>query len=143
MRAVQSDTGTRTIVGRLLSTDNSEPVAESGIALLRIATGIVVAALHGWHKVVDGLHYATTGTHWPLLDDTVAMGFPLPIVFTGLAAIGQFVGGCLLAIGAYTRIAAVLVASTLLTALVFNLRTGGPDAQLAGLYALVACIRQL
>jgi putative oxidoreductase len=56
----------------------------------------------------------------------------------GLAATSQFAGGVLLLIGAFTRVAAFFVASTMLTALVFNLRTGGPDAQLAGLYALVA-----
>ena len=72
-----------------------------------------------------------------MLHDTVQLGFPLPVVFAALAALSQFVGGWLLAIGACTRIAAFLVASTMVTALVFNLQSGGPDAQLAGLYALV------
>jgi uncharacterized membrane protein YphA (DoxX/SURF4 family) len=43
----------------------------------------------------------------------------------------------MLALGIWTRVAALLVGSTLLTALAFNLKTGGPDAQLAGLYTVV------
>jgi putative oxidoreductase len=97
----------------------------------------MVAVLHGWHKVAGGLQYAQLGSHWPLLDDTVAMGFPAPVLFTAVAAAIQLLGGLMLALGLCTRIVALLVASTLATALVFNLQTGGPDAQLAGLYALV------
>jgi putative oxidoreductase len=73
-----------------------------------------------------------------LLHDTVQLGFPLPVLFTILAALSQFVGGWLLVIGAYTRVAALMVASTMFTATVFNIQTGGPDVQLAGLYALVS-----
>src|SRR4051794_6434389 len=125
------------IIRRVFLVDSSDPVAEAGIALLRIATGAIIAVLHGWHKVAGGWQYARLGSHWPLLDDTVAMGFPLPIVFTAVAAAIQLAGGVMLALGLCTRVAALLVASTLLTALVFNLQTGGPDAQLAGLYTLV------
>jgi len=66
------------------------------------------------------------------------LGFPLPAMAAGLAAMSQFVGGVLLVVGAFTRIAAFFVASTMMPALVFNLRMGGPDAQPAGLYALVS-----
>jgi len=105
--------------------------------MLRIVAGMAVATLHGWHKVVDGWQYLTAGAEWPLLHDTVQLGFPLPVLFAALAAFSQLVGGLLLATGACTRIAAFLVGSTMVTALVFNLQSGGPDAQLAGLYALV------
>jgi putative oxidoreductase len=101
-------------------------------------TGILVATFHGWHKVVQGWQYLTAGSDWPLLHDTVQLGFPLPVLFTILAALSQFVGGWLLVIGAYTRVAALMVASTMLTATVFNIQTGGPDVQLAGLHALVS-----
>ena len=55
-----------------------------------------------------------------------------------LAALSQFVGGWLLVFGACTRVAALMVASTMFTATVFNIQSGGPDIQLAGLYALVS-----
>ena len=126
------------ITRRLLSTDRTDAMSQAGVASLRIIAGILVATLHGWHKVVEGWQYATTGADWPLVHDTVALGFPIPVAFAALAALSQFAGGWLLAAGAGTRIAAFLVASTMATALMLNLRTGGPDAQLAGMYALVS-----
>lgn len=122
---------------RVVFADSAGQPAQTGIALLRIVTGSVVATLHGWHKVVQGWDYVTAGSDWPLLHDIVQLGLPLPGVFAILAALSQFGGGCLLALGASTRVAAFLVASTMVTALVFNLQSGGPDAELAGLYGLV------
>ena len=123
---------TRTgLVRRVLSPGTGDAWSAVGAAILRITVGVLVATLHGWHKVVQGWQYLSGGGDWPLLHDTVQLGFPLPVVFAALAALSQFAGGWLLAIGACTRIAALLVA------LVFNLQSGGPDAQLAGLYALV------
>jgi hypothetical protein len=48
--------GTRppNVVRRLLSTDVSDPMAETGIARLRVATGVTIATRHGWHKVMGG-----------------------------------------------------------------------------------------
>jgi putative oxidoreductase len=129
--------GGSSVVRRLLSTESAAPSFQIGLAALRIITGLLVATLHGWHKVVEGWYYATTGADWPLMHDTVALGFPLPAVSAAVAAISQFAGGWLLAIGAFTRVAAALIAATMVTALAFNLQVGGPDAQLAGLYALV------
>ena len=125
------------VVWRLLSTDTDDPLSQVGLAGLRIIAGVLVAMFHGWHKIVQGWQYLTTGSDWPLLHDTVRLGFPLPVLFTVLAALSQLVGGWLLVFGAGTRAAAFLVASTMLTATVFNLQTGGPDVQLAGLYGLV------
>ena len=121
----------------LVSGDPAVQVSEATVAVLRIAIGLLVASLHGWHKVVDGWQHLTAGSDWPLLHDTLQLGFPLPGAFATLAALSQFFGGWLLAIGALTRIAALLVASTMFTAVVFNLQTGGADTQLAGLYGLV------
>ena len=118
--------------------DGGAEVADTGVVALRTAIGLLIATLHGWHKVVDGWRYATTGAEWPLLNDTIAMGFPAPIVFATAAALSQFIGGCLLAAGLFTRVAAVLVSVTLLVAVAFNVQTSGPDAQLAALYALVS-----
>jgi putative oxidoreductase len=129
--------GSPNALRRLLSTDTEAVLPQVGLAALRIIVGILVATFHGWHKVVQGWQYLTAGSDWPLLHDTVQLGFPLPVLFTVLAALSQLVGGWLLVFGACTRVAAFLVASTMLTATVFNLQTSGPDVQLAGLYALV------
>ena len=126
------------LLQRVLSADTEGTWPQIGLAVLRSAAGVLVATLHGWHKVVEGWQYATAGIDWPLVHDTVALGFPLPAVSAALAALIQFAGGWLLAVGAFTRVAAFLVAVTMATAVMFNLQAGGPDAQLAGLYALVS-----
>ena len=123
-----------TLVHRLLSAHADDPVSQAGLAGLRIVTGLLVATLH----CSKGWQYASTGADWPLVHDTVALGFPLPVIAAALAAVSQFARGCLLVVGAFTRLAAFFVTSTMMTALVFNLRTGGPDAQRAGMYALVS-----
>ena len=110
--------------------------AELAITVLRVSVGLMVAGLHGLHKVVDGFQYLTVGRDWPLLRDTVQLGFPLPVVFASAAAVIQLAGGLLIAAGAFTRPAAMLVVVTMVTAVAFNLRTGGTDIQLASLYAL-------
>jgi uncharacterized membrane protein YphA (DoxX/SURF4 family) len=110
---------------------------ELGLALLRVSIGLTVASLHGWHKVSDGWRYFTGGGDWPLLHDTMQLGAPLPVLFTVIAAASQFAGAGLLACGAVTRLSAFLVSATMLGAVAFNVQTGGPDVQLAALYALV------
>lgn len=127
----------KNVFDSLLSTDNSLPLAEAGLASLRILVGVLVFWIHGWHKMVDGWGHLANGADWPLLSDTIQLGFPAPLAFTIVAALSQFAGGALLMAGAGTRFAAAMVASTMFTAMVFNLRTGGPDVQLAGLYAAI------
>ena len=116
------------------------PARRSQLALviLRVSTGLMITGLHGAHKIVDAYRYFSLGREWPLLQDTIQLGFPFPVVFASAAAIVQFVGGLLIAGGALVRPTAWLVAVTMVSATVFNLRFGGSDAQLAGLYALVS-----
>jgi putative oxidoreductase len=114
------------------------PSADRGVTAVRVVFGLLVATLHGWHKLVDGWRYFTNGADWPLLHDTVQLGLPYPLLFAMAATLSQFAGGWLLVAGAATRIAAFMVAVTMTTAVWFNLSTNGPDVQLAGLYALVA-----
>jgi uncharacterized membrane protein YphA (DoxX/SURF4 family) len=112
-------------------------MTDIGVALLRVSIGVAVAYLHGWHKVTDGWQYFAADADWPLLHDTVQLGAPLPLLFTVVAAASQFAGGGLLACGAATRFSALMVSATMLGAVAFNVRTAGPDVQLAALYALV------
>jgi len=112
-------------------------MAGIAFAALRASIGLAVLWLHGWHKVLDGWHYFARGAEWPLLHDTVQLGAPWPVALAVIAAASQFVGAGLLALGAATRLSAFMVLATMLGAVVFNVQTGGPDAQLAGQYGLI------
>lgn len=72
-----------------------------GLAVVRVAAGLAIAFLHGINKVPpsDGFVGMVGG-----------MGFPAPALFAWLAAIAEFVGGIMIAIGLLTRPAAAYVA---------------------------------
>jgi putative oxidoreductase len=78
-----------------------------GLLLVRLFFGGVLAVMHGLGKL-------------PVSDDFVAgvanMGFPLPAMFAWAAALSEFVGGVLLALGFLTRPAALFVCATMAVA---------------------------
>ena len=84
---------TPSLFQRVLTANTEGTWPQIGIAGLRIGVGVLVATLHGWHKVIEGWQYATAGTDWPLVHDTVALGFPLPAMSAALATLSQFAGG--------------------------------------------------
>ena len=122
----------------LLSTRLDQPAPAVGLLVLRAVVGLLVAALHGWHKVAEGVAHAATGAPWPLVADVEALGLPAPLAWAWAASLAQFGGGLALAAGAATRPAGAAVASTMAVAVWLNVSTGGPDAELAALYGLVA-----
>lgn len=71
-----------------------------GVALLRIYAGLALALAHGLGKLPpqEGFVGMLAG-----------MGLPLPEFFAWMAAIAEFFGGLLLALGLLTRPAALLV----------------------------------
>jgi putative oxidoreductase len=72
-----------------------------GLAVLRVFSGLALALAHGWGKV-------------PPSDGFVSMignmGFPAPVLFAWLAALAEFGGGLLLALGLLTRPVSAFVA---------------------------------
>ena len=46
-----------------------------------------------------------------------SLGFPLPVIFAYAAALSEFVGGLLILVGAYTKIAGALLGIVMLVAL--------------------------
>jgi putative oxidoreductase len=81
-----------------------------GLLLLRLA-GVYLALAHGWGKVA-GL----ASGQGRFLQGVTEMGFPLPVVFAWAAALSEFVGGLLVALGLFIPFAAVLPAFTMLVA---------------------------
>jgi putative oxidoreductase len=81
-----------------------------GLLILRL-TGLYLAIGHGWGKVV-GLASGQTR----FIEGVASMGFPLPVVFAWAAALSEFAGGILIALGLFTRWAAVSAAATMFVA---------------------------
>ena len=83
------------------------PYANIGSALLRIFAGVSMMLAHGAGKIppAEGL-----------IERTAGLGFPLPGVFAWAAALSEFAGGALLALGLFTRISSFFIAFTMLVA---------------------------
>jgi putative oxidoreductase len=83
--------------------------ANAGLALLRIFAGIALAFGHGAAKIPPGEG---------LINRAAQIGFPAPAFFAWAAALSEFGGGILLALGLLTRISSFFIAFTMLVALV-------------------------
>lgn len=105
-------------------------LAELGTLVLRIFAGLTLAVFHGFPNLPPG--------SW-LVDTTASLGFPFPTGFAWAAKISEFVGGILLALGLFTRPAALLIVATLGTA-AFHYHSADPFKikELAMLYLAIA-----
>ena len=77
---------------------------ELTVLLLRVASGLMMALLHGWAKVPPSEKFILGVTE---------LGFPAPLFFAWCAGLAEFAGGILLAVGLFTRPAALFVAFTM------------------------------
>lgn len=82
---------------------------DAGLLVLRIGLFALLAFAHGLGKIPPGAGFVGL---------TGQMGFPLPALFAWAAALSEFAGGLLLAVGLLTRPAAVFVAITMLVAFI-------------------------
>ncbi len=88
-----------------------------GLAIIRVVTGLALCIV--FEKVLprDG---AWGPQQW-FVEDVAKMGFPAPWFFAWCAALSEFVGGILLALGLFTRPAAFFNAiTTFVAAFVFH-----------------------
>jgi putative oxidoreductase len=82
-------------------------LTDAGLAVVRVVAGLALAVNHGAAKIQDA-----SG----VIRDARSMGFPAPTFFRWMAALSEFLGGILLALGLATRPAAFFVACTMFTA---------------------------
>lgn len=81
---------------------------EFGLFLLRFFSGLGIM-MHGQRKLfVGGMDGFT--------ENVANLGFPIPGLFAWVAALSEFLGGVLLALGLGTRIAALFIAGTMIVA---------------------------
>ena len=78
-----------------------------GLAILRVFSGVAMALAHGLGKLPPSAGF---------IHATAEMGFPFPAMFAWLAALSEFGGGLLLALGALTRPSALFVGITMAVA---------------------------
>lgn len=84
--------------------------AEFGLLILRLWAGLALALLHGRAKVFDPVMFDR------FTQGVASLGFPFPTASAWFAALGEFLGGLLLAAGLFTRPAALWIACVMTTA---------------------------
>jgi putative oxidoreductase len=119
------------ITDALFGIEPNSKWTDLGLLLLRLFSGLALALAHGWGKIPpsDGFAGMIGG-----------IGFPAPLLFAWLAAIAEFVGGLLIAIGFLTRPASFLVVGHFVF-VTFAAHAGDPfgDREL-GLFFLFAAL---
>jgi len=81
-----------------------------GLLILRLA-GLYLAVGHGWGKVT-GLASGQSR----FVEGVANMGFPMPVLFAWAAGLAEFAGGLAMALGLFTRWAALLAGCTMFVA---------------------------
>lgn len=106
------------------------PLANLGLLILRVYTGLILASQHGIYKIPPSDKF---------VQGVNEIGFPIPGLFAWAAGCAEFLGGILLAIGLFTRPAALFILITMLTA-VFGRHALDPfsDKELALSYGFIA-----
>lgn len=118
-----------------LNPDSNSLATSIGHLVFRVAVGLLIFCLHGWHKAVEWIAYLRHGTPWSLAGEVAEMHFPAPFVSAAAATLVQFGGALFLIVGWFTRLNAALLAGVLGAAILQNL-IAGRDPQLAALYTL-------
>jgi putative oxidoreductase len=89
----------------------NDKTRDLGLLLLRLS-GVLLLGLHGWDK----LSSFAIGEGDGFVAAVARMGFPLPLVWAWAAVLAESVGALLLAVGLFTRTAAVGAAATMAVA---------------------------
>ena len=113
---------------------------DAGLLVCRVITGAAMAYGHGYAKVFENGFGPDAG----FVSGVGNLGFPAPLFFAWMAALSEFLGGVLLALGLMTRPAAFLVAGTMAVA-AFGQHASDPfkAKELALLYLGVAVLFML
>ena len=108
-----------------------------GLLLLRVGTGLLLIANHGWSKLMSAYGYVALGKDWKFIEGVAKMGFPLPAFFAIAAAMVESIGSVLLILGLFTRYAALFIGITMGVAIYRHLTTDF-RYELAAMYLLIA-----
>ena len=102
-----------------------------GLLIFRVFIGLSMAIAHGLGKIPPSEK---------LIEGVGAMGFPLPIVFAWSASLAELLGGLLIAVGLFTRPAALFLGFTMAVA-AFGAHGADPfQKQELSLIYLASCV---
>ncbi|MCU1405624.1 MAG: rane protein-like protein [Glaciihabitans sp.] len=107
------------------------PLADIGLLVVRLALAVVLFA-HGWQKLMTNGWEATVAGF-------AGMGIPLAEAAATFAIVVELGGAALIALGAFTALAGVLVAVNMVGALIYAHAANGVFASEGG-WELVAMI---
>ena len=93
-----------------------------GLLVLRVGIGAAFVYFHGWKKITGGIPF------WEKLGSNMALiGITfLPWVWGFLAAVAEFVGGMMLAVGLFVRPFAFMLAFVMFIAVLRHYNAGQP-----------------
>ena len=119
-----------------LNTDSNSLALAVGHLVFRVAAGLMIFFIHGWHKLEGWIAWLQHGTPWKLAEEVAEMHFPAPLASALGATLAQFICSLFLLLGLFTRINATLLVGVLGMAILQNLLSDR-DPQLAVLYTLI------
>ena len=117
----------------LFGSGETSQATDTGLLILRLGVGLTMAFAHGLGKIPPSQGF---------IDGAVGgMGLPAPALFAWLAALSEFLGGLLIAVGLLTRPAAVFLAATMAVAFFVThggALTGDNSGEMAFIYLVAA-----
>jgi putative oxidoreductase len=111
-------------------------VTDAGLLFLRVGVAGLLIPLHGWNRLIAAYEYLLFGEAWGFVHMVERLGFPLPLVFALLSTVAESIAAALMAMGALTRSAALLLAVNM-TVAVTSEAMQGAGFELPALY--LAC----
>ena len=113
--------------------------ADWGLLVMRLGYSSLLFWLHGGPRLARAFNYIFLRQPWPFVSLVQDIGFPFPPVFAVLSALAESIAAVFVALGFYTRWAALMIAINMTVALYNETATGDPF-ELPALYCLSALV---
>ena len=130
------------LLRKSLSVDAESVAVVTGHLVLRVAAGLMIFYIHGWHKLEGWIAYLRHGTPRKLAEEVAEMHFPAPLASAVGATVVQFICSLFIVFGLFTRVNAALLVGVLGVAILQNLLSDR-DPQLAILYTRIVRLSPL
>lgn len=110
---------------------------DAGLLVLRIGAGFSLFALFGLSKVKSAFAFTVHHQPWIFIEFLRRLGFPLPTLAAFVQTLNEALGGLLVLIGFYSRIAAAFLAIGFAVATYCSAKIQEPSVFMAACYCLM------